>query len=54
MKDIVRLKTSLSEEIEQVLNEQIKQEATASAMYLAMASWCDTHGFTHSAKFFYQ
>jgi ferritin len=54
MKDLVRLKSSLSEEIEQVLNEQIQVEAMASALYLSMASWCDTHGFAHSADFFYK
>lgn len=54
MKDIVRQRTSLSEEIEQILNEQIRKEAEASALYLAMASWCDTHGFLGSAKFFYK
>ncbi|MBX9851957.1 MAG: ferritin [Cytophagaceae bacterium] len=54
MKDILRLKTSLAEEIEQELNAQVKQEATASAMYLAMASWCNSHGFVNSAEFFYQ
>ncbi|MFN3406088.1 MAG: ferritin [Cytophagaceae bacterium] len=54
MKDLVRLKTSLSEEIEQILNDQIKQEAFASAMYLAMASWCDQKGFIYSAKFLFR
>jgi len=53
MRDLVRQKTSLSEEIEKILNGQIKQEATASAIYLAMASWCDQHGFANSADFFY-
>lgn len=54
MKDIVRLRTSLSEEIETALNEQIKVEATSSAKYLGMASWCDRNGFENSAKFFYK
>jgi ferritin len=54
MKDIVRQRTSLSEEIEQILNEQVKKEAEACAIYLAMASWCDSHGFLGSAKFFYK
>ncbi len=53
MKDLVRQRTSLSEEIEKLLNDQIRQEAKASSMYLAMASWCDQHGFTHSCDFFY-
>jgi|SRR5687768_15820281 len=54
MKDLVRQKTSLSEEIEKVLNDQIKQEAKASSTYLAMASWCDQHGFMYSGEFFYK
>jgi ferritin len=54
MRDLVRQKTSLSEEIEKILNDQIKQEAKASATYLAMASWCDQHGFANSTDFFYK
>ncbi|MFP4092658.1 MAG: ferritin [Cyclobacteriaceae bacterium] len=54
MKDLVRLKTSLSEEIEILLNEQIKLEAKSSATYLAMASWCDRNGYENSATFFYK
>ncbi|MEK6478210.1 ferritin [Catalinimonas sp. 4WD22] len=53
MKDLLRLKTSLTEEVESLLNEQIKMEAKSSATYLAMASWCDRHGFDNSAGFFY-
>lgn len=54
MKDLLRLKTSLTEEVEGLLNEQIKMEAKSSAVYLAMASWCDRHGFDNSATFFYK
>ncbi len=54
MRDIVRQKTSLTEEVEIILNEQIKLEAKASALYLAMASWCDQHGFLYSSEFFYK
>ena len=54
MKDLLRLKTSLTEEIETALNEQIKREAHASATYLAMASWCDRNGFDFSADYFYK
>ena len=54
MKDLVRQKTSRSEEIEEVINEQIKQEPKASSTYLAMASWCDQHGFMYSGEFFYK
>lgn len=52
MKDLLRLRTSLTEEIEQVLNEQIKMEAEASSMYLAMSAWCDRNGFDASAGYF--
>ncbi|CAN5245649.1 ferritin [soil metagenome] len=54
MKDLVRLRTSLSEEIEAVLNEQIKLEAKSSSNYLAMAGWCERNGFDHSANFFFK
>ena len=47
MKDLLRRKTSLTEEIETALNEQIMREAHSSAVYLAMGSWCDQHGFEH-------
>jgi len=46
------LRTSLTEEIEQLLNAQIRMEAEASAMYLAMSSWCDRNGFDFSAGYF--
>jgi ferritin len=52
MKDLIRLRTSLSEEIETVLNEQIKLEAVSSAIYLAMSAWCDRNGFQNSANYF--
>lgn len=54
MKDLLRLKSSLTEEIESVLNEQIKLEAKSSANYLAMAAWCDRNGLDNSANFFYK
>ena len=52
MKDLLRARTSLKEEIEILLNNQIKMEAEASAKYLAMASWCDSNGYRNSAKYF--
>lgn len=52
MKDLLRLRTSLSEEIETILNEQIKVEAHSSAVYLAMSAWCDRNGFDKSAGYF--
>ena len=52
MKDLLRQRTSLKEEIEILLNSQIKMEAEASAKYLAMASWCDQNGYKNSAAYF--
>ncbi|MCU0439512.1 MAG: ferritin [Raineya sp.] len=54
MKDLMRMKTSLKEEIENILNEQVKMEAHASAKYLAMASWCDRNGYENSADYFFK
>jgi len=52
MKDLLRQRTSLKEQIEILLNNQVKMEAEASANYLAMASWCDRNGFKNSAAYF--
>src|SRR5690606_4467953 len=53
MKDIARQRMSIKISSMDLLNDQIKMEAHASASYLAMASWCDQHGFIKSAEFFY-
>ena len=53
MKDIVRMRTSLSEEIEELLNNQVKMEAKSSAIYLAMAAYCDQLGFENSSEFLF-
>lgn len=52
MKDLLRLKTSLNEQIEKILNDQIKVEAHSSAIYLAMSSWCDDQGYDFSSAYF--
>lgn len=39
--------------IQDLLNDQIKYEASASMQYLAMASWADNAGFSGVADFFY-
>lgn len=52
MKDLLRQRTSLKEEIEILLNNQVKMEAEASSKYLAMASWCDRNGYKNSAAHF--
>ena len=41
------------EKIQDLLNDQIKYEASASMQYLAMASWADHEGFSGVADFFY-
>lgn len=43
----------LSENMEKALNQQIADEAYASQIYLAMASWCEKSGLSGAAKFFY-
>mmetsp|Transcript_6344 Transcript_6344/g.14342 ORF Transcript_6344/g.14342 Transcript_6344/m.14342 type:complete len:178 (-) Transcript_6344:4191-4724(-) len=48
-----RIKCSLDQETERLLNQQIKMEGSASFHYLAMASWCDTHGYKQAGKFLY-
>ncbi len=53
MKDLIRMKTSLSEEIESMLNAQVKMEAKSSSIYLSMAAFCDELGFENSSDFFY-
>ncbi|WP_018344372.1 ferritin [Cytophaga aurantiaca] len=53
MKDLVRLRTSLKEEIEIILNAQCKMEAEASNKYLAMASWLERNGYKQSSDYLY-
>lgn len=54
MKDIMRAKCLISSEIESLINQQIRKEAQSSAIYLAMASWCDRNGFDNSAAYFFK
>ena len=53
MEKIDRLKCSLSQATEQLLNQQVGVEGRSSAHYLAMASWCDTQGYKRAAEFLY-
>ena len=53
MKDLMRQKVAVQDNILQLLNKQIKLEVQSSSTYLAMAAWCDQNGFDQSAKFFY-
>jgi len=43
----------LNTRIEEILNGQIKAEATSSQLYLAMASWADVTGLKGTAEFLY-
>jgi ferritin len=54
MKDIVRQKIGINVDVMDMLNEQIAKEAHSSAVYLAMASWCDHNGLVYSAEFLYK
>ena len=52
MKDLMRIKCLISQEIETLLNQQIRKEAHSSSLYLSMSSWCDQNGFDFSADYF--
>jgi ferritin len=54
MKDITRVQCLLSTEVEALLNQQIKKEAQSASAYLAMASWCDSHGYDYSSDYFFK
>ncbi len=52
MKDLMRIKCLISQDIETLLNQQIKKEAHSSSLYLSMSSWCDQNGYDFSADYF--
>lgn len=54
MKDLLRIHTSLTEGVEQILNLQAKIESDASNKYLAMAAWLDRNGYENTSKYFYK
>ena len=54
MKDIIRVKSLLSTDVETLLNQQIKKEAHSSAIYLSMASWCNRNGYDFSSDYFFK
>lgn len=54
MKDLIRVKTLISESVERLLNQQVKMEAYSSAVYLAMASWCNRNGYDYSSEYFFK
>jgi ferritin len=54
MKDLLRIKTLISSDIEALLNQQVKKEAYSSAVYLSMASWCNRNGYDFSSEYFFK
>ena len=54
MKDLLRVKSLISTELEALLNQQVKKEAFSSAAYLSMASWCNRNGYDYSAEYFFK
>ncbi len=54
MKTFITKNRSLLEETEILLNKQIELEAVSSAIYLSMASWCETKGYENSSNFLYK
>lgn len=52
-KPFVTMKTSVTQEMQDLINEQIQLEARSSWAYLAAASWCDKEGYVNSAKYLY-
>lgn len=49
---VLRRKSSLKEEIVNIINKQIAMEAHSAATYQAMSSWLHTQGLLESAKYF--
>tara|TARA_R110000868_G_scaffold183004_6_gene424167 strand:+ start:71 stop:589 length:519 start_codon:yes stop_codon:yes gene_type:complete len=54
MKDLIRQKLAISDEIASSLKKQLQLEQHSSNAYLSMAAWCDIKGYTNSAEFFYK
>ncbi|MBD1367043.1 ferritin [Mucilaginibacter sp. ZT4R22] len=54
MKDLIRIKSLISTEVESLLNQQVKKEAYSSSVYLAMASWCNRNGYDFSSEYFFK
>jgi ferritin len=54
MKDLIRIKSLISADVEALLNQQVKKEAYSSAVYLSMASWCNRNGYDYSSEYFFK
>lgn len=44
----------MKDKILSLLNDQVSMEASASAEYINMASWCEVQGYKHAAEFLYE
>ena len=54
MKDLIRVRSLISADVESLLNQQVKKEAYSSSAYLAMASWCNRNGYDFSSDYFFK
>ena len=45
-------KGGLPQEMIDIINFHIEEEANSSQIYLQMAAWCDPQGYTGASKFF--
>jgi ferritin len=54
MKDLIRIRSLISAEVESLLNQQVRKEAYSSAVYLSMASWCNHNGYDYSSEYFFK
>ncbi|MDB5287052.1 MAG: ferritin [Mucilaginibacter sp.] len=54
MKDLIRIRSLISAEVEALLNQQVRKEAFSSAVYLSMASWCNHNGYDYSSEYFFK
>jgi len=43
----------MNNKVEEILNVQVQKEAYSSQLYLAMASWADTHGYKGVAEWLF-
>jgi len=53
MEAVIKLKTSLTSDVEKRLNAQVRMEAMSSQFYLSCASWCEKEGYENAANFLY-
>jgi len=49
---VIRLRTSLQDEVLDLLNDQIAMEAHSSAAYLSMSAWCYAQGLNGAGSFY--